>query len=589
MMNHCKKKRIGTLSVLVALCLALSACSEGERDNADSPVPSQSIEKEEKQDINSAADTDSKTVYAFDDDTSVVTMYLTVRRGNSGENTDHSWDEVNGYSVFDYARLNVDRYQTEAILQVGDENGPQAGQLGYGVTIPNATVQIRGNTTSTAAQKSFKIKLKKDKGDWNGQRTIALNKHPYDPVRFRNKLSYDLIKTIPGMIGARTQFVHLYVKDETNGNASAVFQDYGLFTQVEQLNTRYLRNHGLDESGQLYKAEMFEFTRYDQLRLKTDPKYDVGSFGDVLEIKGNDDHSKLLTMLEDLNNDSLPIEEVFSKYFDEENYFTWLAFSILTGNTDTINRNFYLYSPQNAQKFYFISWDNDAAWRRSADIAEGAEKDYGHMEGISNYWGIVLHERILRNPDFRKKLDDKVEELHNILSAERLTEMVKNYQTIVEPYLFSMPDAMHTDVDQAMFQKIVAAIPQEIELNYQLYRDSLDKPMPFYSAEPVYQDGGILYQWDTAFDFDGEDITYTFEVSNDLSFQTVLMKRDGLKTPYTLGEKLPVGQYFYRITAQNASGYEQKSLEYYTDTDGEKHFGTRCFYVLPDGSLGGAE
>ncbi len=36
-------------------------------------------------------------------------------------------------------------------------------------------------------------------------------------------------------MGLRTQFVHLYVKDLTDGNC-AEFQDYGLYTQVEQLN-----------------------------------------------------------------------------------------------------------------------------------------------------------------------------------------------------------------------------------------------------------------------------------------------------------------------------------------------------------------
>lgn len=97
--------------------------------------------------------------------------------------------------------------------------------------------------------------------------------------------------------------------------------DYGLYTQVEQPNKRFLRNHGLDEYGQLYKASMFEFFRYpDALKLADDPKYDLSAFEEVLEVKGNDDHQKLLTMLDDLNNYSLPTEEVFAKYFDEENY-----------------------------------------------------------------------------------------------------------------------------------------------------------------------------------------------------------------------------------------------------------------------------
>ena len=60
--------------------------------------------------------------------------------------------------------------------------------------------------------------MKSGKGKWRGQRTIALNKHMGEGLRFRNKMAYDLIKGIDQMMGLRTQFVHLYVKDETSGS-----------------------------------------------------------------------------------------------------------------------------------------------------------------------------------------------------------------------------------------------------------------------------------------------------------------------------------------------------------------------------------
>ena len=108
-------------------------------------------------------------------------------------------------------------------------------RVGYGETAPNATVQVRGQTSSEYAQKNYKIELKKNKGTWRGQRTINLNKHMGEGMRFRNKLAYDLMKKIPQMLSLRTQFVHLYVKDNTDGTSDS-FADYGLYTQVEQLN-----------------------------------------------------------------------------------------------------------------------------------------------------------------------------------------------------------------------------------------------------------------------------------------------------------------------------------------------------------------
>ena len=43
---------------------------------------------------------DNDAVYADDDEDSVVTMYLTVREGNSAEHTDHTWTEINTYSKY---------------------------------------------------------------------------------------------------------------------------------------------------------------------------------------------------------------------------------------------------------------------------------------------------------------------------------------------------------------------------------------------------------------------------------------------------------------------------------------------------------
>ena len=153
-------------------------------------------------------------------------MYLTVSTGNAAENTNHSWAEINTYSVYDYDEMCGERYKVAGLIQVGDENGPVPGELGYGQVSPNCTVQIRGQTSSSLSQKNYKISVKDNKGDWNGQTTIALNKHQSDGLRFRNKMAYDLMAGIDEMMGLRTTFVHLYVKDTTEGGTGE-FIDYG--------------------------------------------------------------------------------------------------------------------------------------------------------------------------------------------------------------------------------------------------------------------------------------------------------------------------------------------------------------------------
>lgn len=276
--------------------------------------------------------------------------------------------------------MGVGRYKVNGLLQVGDEQGPVSGELGFGESAPNATVQIRGQSSSKNEQKNYKIELKSGKGKWRGQRTIALNKHMGEGLRFRNKMAYDLIKGIDQMMGLRTQFVHLYVKDETSGSDS--FDDYGLYTQVEQLNKTALQVHGLDKNGQLYKVNYFEFYRdEDVIKLADDPDYDQAKFEEKLEIKGDNDHTKLIAMLNDLNDYSVPMGEILGKYFDTENLAYWMAFQLLTGNIDTQSRNMYLYSPTNSDTFYLLDWDNDG---------------YAHAQGIrdqATFRGPKLGER----------------------------------------------------------------------------------------------------------------------------------------------------------------------------------------------------
>ena len=280
----------------------------------------------------------------YDDNNDVTTMYLTVRTGNSADGTDHTWEEVNTYSAYYYNERGIDRYKVEGLLQVGDENGIKPGNLGYGRVTPNATVQIRGQTSSAYVQKNYKIELKDDMGSWNGQTTIALNKHMADGLRFRNKMCFSLLSEIDQLMSLRTHFVHLYVNDLTDGDDSG-FEDYGLYTQVEQLNKTALKSHGLDKYGHLYKVNEFEFYRYeDKLKLTSDPTFDRRAFESVLEIKGDEDNRKLLKMIEKVNDYSTPIDEIIDEYFDRENITYWLAFNILTGNIDTQNRNCYLYS-----------------------------------------------------------------------------------------------------------------------------------------------------------------------------------------------------------------------------------------------------
>lgn len=527
---------------------------------------------------------DNDALYTVYDDSGVVTMYLTVTRGTEAENTDHTWEQINSYSAYDYEAMQVPRYQVEGLLQVGDESGPAASEVGYGETVPNATVQIRGQTSSRNAQKNYKIKLKKNKGSWRGQRTVALNKHQGDGLRFRNKMAYDLIRGIPQMMGLRTQFVHLYVKDKTQ-TAGASFVDHGLYTQVEQLNKTALRAHGLDENGQLYKVNFFEFLRYgDVIRLKTDPAYDKTAFEQLLEIKGSDDHQKLIEMLDVLNDETSPMEDLFETTFDTENIAYWMAFQILLGNTDTQSRNMYLYSPLNSKRWYILDWDNDAMLSRTEWEYRNYSDSLSWERGVSNYWGNVLFRRCLQTKRFRQELDAAIEELFRYFSADRIGEMTARYRSLVEPFVWQQPDLLHEPLSREEYDRVAKSLHKEITENREAYRESLKKPMPFYIGVPEPQGDELRLMWDASFDFAAEDITYTAELAKDYRFTTTFWTEKNIRLPETVVYALPAGHYFLRVRAANESGYTQDAFDYYVMETG-KAYGMKSFFVEADGSV----
>lgn len=403
-------------------------------------------------------------------------------------------------------------------------------------------------------------------------------------MRFRNKMAYDLIRGIPQMMGLRTQFVHLWVCDQTE-KSNDTFEDYGLFTQVEQLNKTALKAHGLDKSGHLYKVNSFDFHRYeDTIKLADDPDYNQASFEGMLEIKGDSDHTKLIEMLDALNDESQKIDDVLDTYFDTENLVYWLAFQILTGNCDTQNRNCYLYSPLNSKVWYILDWDNDGMLRK-LELSLTGFSDYASWErGASNYWGNVLFNRALRSKAFRGELDRAVKDLRSYMTEARLTKMIKHYREVTESLVFASPDIDNLPVTKDQYEQIAASIPSEIEENYKSFRESFKKPMPFYIGVPQIDNGKLRINWDASYDFEARDIRYTVELARDYAISDVFFKAEDVLLPEVTCDAPDAGQYFVRVRAANSDGFTQDAFDYYVTDDG-KHYGMKCFYVQDGGKV----
>lgn len=588
-----KHFRVPLYVLIMALCLMLSGCVSGfpvEGTPAEDTSQQQTapVLKAAVPDINDLPLVDDMALYGEDDPASLVHFYITVRYGNAADGTDHTFEEVNSYSNLQ-GMVGVDKIKTEIIFQAGDERGPLPGEIGFGANEPNATFNVRGRTSTLRPQKSYRIDLFENAGLWRGQKAIALNKHSGDPTRMRNMLYFTLLQGVPDLASLRTQFVQVFIKDETKVLPDAAFVDYGLFTQVEVPNGRYLRNHSLSRNGNLYKAEISEMYRYaDKIRLATDPRYDLEQFSTVFEPKTSEDHTKLIAMLDAVNDYSIPIEDVIQRHFDADNLAGFMAFNILTGNLDSSSQNYLLYSPVNSSKWYYLLWDGDGSLSYYANNLLGntwAQAEW--MRGVSNYWGVVLFNRMLRVPQYRQLLVRKVEQLRETITPERIARLIKQFRTVVDPFTHRLPDSIHLGSTLEQLELIYQNMPNDTELAYQYFLDSLKKPMPFFLDDVDESEDSLLLQWGEAYDFGGELVYYTLEVASDWSFgpeSLVYAGNPRQLMPEAEIPALPEGTYYWRVIAANESGYEQLAFDQVV-TDSGSHFGMRRFSITGDGEV----
>lgn len=556
------KIEIFLLAVLALLALAVALGTAALRQPADtapqdSPAPTAeaTATPETAQDINTVGMTENKTIYSEDDPQSLVYFYVTVQRGDAGSNTDHTFAQVNSAVRFAEDSHVDNDILARAVVQVGNADGPQPGMLGYDATESNATIRVRGNSSSVRPQKSYKLELDDEAGLWRGQSNIALNKHNFDATRLRNKLYFDLLRPVEDISSLRTQFVRLYIKDETAGETT--FTDYGLFTQAEVPTKKYLANHGLDSEGYLYKAISFNFEMSDGLKNFDDPDFDQAAFDKILSCKGRQDNQKLIDLVNLIADRSVDINEIVGDYIDRDNYLTWLAYNILMGNNDTTVQNFYLYSPLNSQKWFFIPWDGDNCLHWQEDEVEGLTGNYGSWEhGVANYWGVLLHQRFLKNEANRAELAAKVDELHETINRDTVNALAQQYDQVVRPYALAMPDFYYLGNTAAERDAILAGLGDQVELAYQQFYDSLHELMPFFLYQPVQDGQTVLFRWEDAYDFDNQPITYRLRVAATPDFANPVVDVAGLtSTEYPVpADQLPAGTWYFAVTAETQDG-----------------------------------
>lgn len=570
-------RRIVILGILTIMVFFIHGCSGPDNDekttqssNREDTILEWNIEKSP---LNGLPIADNNFIYNKTDDTEVVDLYVTVY-----PYTDNKTDKT--YTLADLNNLREYHLTEEPIVEVlvreGDGKGILKENPAYQDTTSNGVMTVRGHSTRQAKFKSFKIKLYDRAGLWHEQQVINLNKHPFDTLRIRNKLGFNLLTLVPDITSMRTQFVHLYIKDLSKDKPDSKYIDYGLYTHVEQPNKMFLKSHGLDQNGNLYKAELFEFLLDERLKDVNDQGYKEEEFEQILEIKEGKSHTKIINMIKDVNNLDMDINDVVDKHFNRDNYLTWLAVNILLGNADTKNQNFMLYSPLNSLTWYFMPWDYDGAM--NLDQYKYYKWTPYQQYGLANYWGITLHRRFFKDTRNVDQLNKKIEEVSSILSDKVIKEYVNDYEPIVKKYLFNLPDVGYLAGGAEDVLSELHALHKVVEQNKEKYYRNLERPMPVFMGHTIKNDS-VIFNWDQSFDLQGDDIAYEFQLSRDKDFRDVIINQSNLTDNSFEVKMLKTGIYYWKIKIYDSKGNEQLPMETYEDEFGTRYYGVMSFKI----------
>jgi len=353
----------------------------------------------------------------------------------------------------------------------------------------NATMRPRGgNYTRVADIQSYRIRLEEP---FQGQLTLALNKHDSDPSRLRNALSFRIFQGMDNIVSRRTQFVHLFINGE----------DFGLYTMVESRGRRFLRNHQLDDRGHLFNIEYGFFLYEDMDRARR-----VNSILSRAELQVGRNHDGLIKMIDAVYSDE-DMQQVIDRHFDRENLLTYFASVYLMQNLDTRAKNYLLYStPREPERFYFIPWDWDLAFfpRENRMFFVGRWR-----EGFGNWAGMGIVDRLLREPELVDALIFKMVELaQTSLAQERVNLLVDQLAAEVKPFTRRRPELYEmTPASLAAEVEVIKGIIPESAT--QLIR-SIERPLPFSVGSVDYdtENNAVTFTWNASLSLQNRPLSY---------------------------------------------------------------------------------
>jgi len=166
------------------------------------------------------------------------------------------------------------------------------------------------------------------------------------------------------------------------------------------------------------------------------------------------------------------------------------------------------------------------------------------------------------------------------MTKEKIEELVELYEPIALEYLLREPDNQKGFVDLEEVKESFDMLPTEVESNYQEYLESIQKPIPVFIGNPFLYGNYLQFTWSDSYDFQGDKITYTLEISDSISFDNILLRQSGIKDTELIIKKLPPGHYYCKVFTDDSEGNRMGAFDIYIDLkNGIYGYGMKDFYI----------
>ncbi len=231
-----------------------------------------------------------------------------------------------------------------------------------GQRFANVGIRYKGNGTIMDARESIKKSIKVDldrfggEEKFRGQKTINLHCGVTDPTKSRETLGYGLYRQA-GVPAPRTALseVRLTVPGKFDNEL------LGVYTLVEQVGDKFLREHFGTDEGLLMKPEgVRDFEDLGAYWPAYEPRYQPKREATEAEAE------RVIALVKLIHDaDDAEFARDIRGFLDVDAYLRFLAVTAYLANSDSffvLGHNYNLYLHPTTGQFHFIPWDLDRAF-----------------------------------------------------------------------------------------------------------------------------------------------------------------------------------------------------------------------------------